>query len=87
VLDRTAGSPHFTRNSTGLDAAALAAEGLALLAGGTLPRKELTGVAEKLPDDGTLPEEHHQRIIEDRDFARSKLRRPRERRHGKLVST
>jgi hypothetical protein len=44
-------------------------------------------VAEKLPDDGTLPEEHHQRIIEDRDFARSKLRRPRERRHGKLVST
>ncbi|WP_326771523.1 DNA glycosylase AlkZ-like family protein [Streptomyces sp. NBC_01445] len=82
VLDRTAGSPHFTRNSTGLDAASLAAEGLALLAGGTLPRKELTGVAEKLLDDGKLPEEHRQRIIENRDFARSKLRCPRERRHG-----
>ncbi|MFH8739301.1 DNA glycosylase AlkZ-like family protein [Streptomyces sp. NPDC017964] len=82
VLDRTAGSSHFTRNSTGLDAASLAAEGLALLAGGTLPREELTGVAEKLLDDGKLPEEHRPRIIENRDFARSKLRWPRERRHG-----
>ncbi|MFE0651096.1 winged helix DNA-binding domain-containing protein [Streptomyces sp. NPDC059534] len=41
VLDRTAGSPHFTRNSTGLDTASLVAEGLGLLAGGPLPRKEL----------------------------------------------
>ncbi|PWR16859.1 hypothetical protein DKT69_03375 [Micromonospora sicca] len=41
VLDRTAGSPHFTRNTTGLDAASLVAEGLDLLAGGTLSRKEL----------------------------------------------
>ncbi|MFF1355204.1 hypothetical protein [Streptomyces sp. NPDC058297] len=82
VLDRTAGSPHFTRNSTGLDAASLAAEGLALLAGGTLPRKELTGVAKKLLDDGKLPKEHRQRIIENRDFARSKLHWPRKRRHG-----
>ncbi|MYS84690.1 winged helix DNA-binding domain-containing protein [Embleya scabrispora] len=41
VLDRTAGSPHFTRNSAGLDAASLVAEGLGLLAGGTLSRKEL----------------------------------------------
>ncbi|ACZ83977.1 hypothetical protein Aros01_03391 [Streptosporangium roseum] len=41
VLDRTAGSPHFARNSTGLDAASLVAEGLDLLGGGTLTRKEL----------------------------------------------
>ncbi|MEU1201840.1 crosslink repair DNA glycosylase YcaQ family protein [Streptomyces sp. NPDC005813] len=33
VLDRTAGSPQFTRNSTGLDAASLVAEGLDPLAG------------------------------------------------------
>ncbi|MDV9189937.1 winged helix DNA-binding domain-containing protein [Streptomyces sp. SR27] len=41
VLDRTAGAPHFTRNRTALDPAALVAEGLELLAGGTLSRKEL----------------------------------------------
>ncbi|MFB8271884.1 DNA glycosylase AlkZ-like family protein [Streptomyces sp. NPDC055955] len=68
VLDRTAGSTHFTRNSTALDTVSLAAEGLALPAEGALPRKELTGVAGKLPDDG-MPEEHRQRIIENRDFA------------------
>ncbi|WP_445330340.1 DNA glycosylase AlkZ-like family protein [Streptomyces sp. A475] len=37
VLDRTAGSTHFTRNSTALDTASLAAEGLALPAEGALP--------------------------------------------------
>ncbi|MGW4497109.1 winged helix DNA-binding domain-containing protein [Micromonospora sp. NPDC004336] len=41
VLDRTASSPYFTRNSDGLDPASLVADGLGLLAGGTLPRKEL----------------------------------------------
>ncbi|UQS27384.1 winged helix DNA-binding domain-containing protein [Amycolatopsis thermalba] len=41
VLDRTAGSPHFSRNGTGPDPASLVAEGLELLAGGTLSRKEL----------------------------------------------
>ncbi|MFD5122256.1 winged helix DNA-binding domain-containing protein [Streptomyces sp. NPDC058385] len=50
VLDRMAGSPHFTRNSTGLDAASLVAEGLGLLAGGTLSRKELARLlAERHP--------------------------------------
>jgi hypothetical protein len=55
VLDRTAGSPHFTRNSTGPDAASLAAGGLALLAGGTLPRKELTGWPRSSPTTGNCP--------------------------------
>ncbi|MFJ5075420.1 winged helix DNA-binding domain-containing protein [Streptomyces sp. NPDC088553] len=46
VLDRTAGSSYFTRNratahGTGLDAAFLVAEGLALLGGRTLSRREL----------------------------------------------
>ncbi|MFE7216613.1 winged helix DNA-binding domain-containing protein [Streptomyces sp. NPDC001698] len=56
VLDRTAGSPHFTRNSTGLDAASLVAEGLGLLAGGTLSRKELARrLAERQPGrDGRI---------------------------------
>ncbi|WP_216586945.1 winged helix DNA-binding domain-containing protein [Streptomyces brasiliscabiei] len=56
VLDRTAGSPHFTRNSTGLDAASLVAEGLDLLAGGTLSRKELARrLAERHPGrDGRI---------------------------------
>lgn len=56
VLDRTAGSPHFTRNSTGLDAASLVAEGLGLLAGGTLSRKELARrLAERHPGrDGRI---------------------------------
>ncbi|SCF56429.1 winged helix DNA-binding domain-containing protein [Streptomyces sp. Ncost-T10-10d] len=50
VLDRTANSPHFTRNSTDLDAASLVAEGLDLLAGGTLSRKELARrLAERHP--------------------------------------
>ncbi|WP_231934713.1 winged helix DNA-binding domain-containing protein [Micromonospora viridifaciens] len=56
VLGRTAGSPHFTRNSSGLDAASLVAEGLGLLAGGTLPRKELARrLAERHPGrDGRI---------------------------------
>ncbi|MEU5027753.1 winged helix DNA-binding domain-containing protein [Streptomyces milbemycinicus] len=56
VLDRTAGSPHFARNSTGLDAASLVAEGLGLLAGGTLSRKELARrLAERHPGrDGRI---------------------------------
>ncbi|MEU0837049.1 winged helix DNA-binding domain-containing protein [Streptomyces sp. NPDC005969] len=56
VLDRTAGSPHFTRNSTGLDAVSLVAEGLDLLGGGTLSRKELARrLAERLPGrDGRI---------------------------------
>jgi hypothetical protein len=56
VLDRTARSPHFTRNSTGLDAASLVAEGLDLLAGGTLSRKELARrLAERHPGrDGRI---------------------------------
>lgn len=56
MLDRTAGSPHFTRNSTGLDAASLVAEGLDLLAGGTLSRKELARrLAERHPGhDGRI---------------------------------
>ncbi|MFE5052684.1 DNA glycosylase AlkZ-like family protein [Streptomyces sp. NPDC056637] len=50
VLDRTAGSPYFTRKSTGLDTASLVAEGLVLLAGGTLSRKELARLlAERHP--------------------------------------
>ncbi|WP_405714030.1 MULTISPECIES: winged helix DNA-binding domain-containing protein [unclassified Streptomyces] len=50
VLDRTAGAPHFTRNSTGLDTASLVAEALGLLAGGTLSRKELARrLAERHP--------------------------------------
>lgn len=56
VLDRTAGSPHFARNSTGLDAASLVATGLDLLAGGTLSRKELARrLAERHPGrDGRI---------------------------------
>ncbi|MGO4419081.1 winged helix DNA-binding domain-containing protein [Streptomyces sp. MCAF7] len=56
VLDRTAGSPHFARNSTGLDAASLVADGLGLLAGGTLSRKELARrLAERHPGrDGRI---------------------------------
>ncbi|MFB6704142.1 winged helix DNA-binding domain-containing protein [Streptomyces sp. NPDC056333] len=56
VLDRTAGSPHFTRNSTGLDAESLVAEGLVLLGGGTLSRKELARrLAERHPGrDGRI---------------------------------
>lgn len=56
VLDRTAGSPHFTRNNTGLDAASLVAEGLDLLAGGTLSRDELARrLAERHPGrDGRI---------------------------------
>ncbi|MFF1400142.1 winged helix DNA-binding domain-containing protein [Streptomyces sp. NPDC058287] len=56
VLDRTAGSPHFTRNSTGLDAQSLVADGLDLLAGGTLSRKELARrLAERHPGrDGRI---------------------------------
>lgn len=56
VLDRTAGSPHFTRNSSGLDAASLVAEALGLLAGGTLSRKELARrLAERHPGrDGRI---------------------------------
>ncbi|MFE2870282.1 winged helix DNA-binding domain-containing protein [Embleya sp. NPDC059259] len=56
VLDRTAGSPYFTRNGAGLDAAALVAEGLDLLAGGTLSRKELARrLAERHPGhDGRI---------------------------------
>jgi hypothetical protein len=56
VLDRTAGSPYFTRNSAGLDPASLVAEGLDLLAGGTLPRKELARrLAERHPGrDGRI---------------------------------
>ncbi|WP_228000572.1 winged helix DNA-binding domain-containing protein [Nocardia australiensis] len=53
MLDRTAGSPHFTRNSTGLD---VVADGLDLLAGGTLSRKELARrLAERHPGcDGRI---------------------------------
>ncbi|MFB8031692.1 winged helix DNA-binding domain-containing protein [Streptomyces sp. NPDC056004] len=56
VLDRTAGSPHFTRNSSGLDGASLVAEALGLLAGGTLSRKELARrLAERHPGrDGRI---------------------------------
>jgi hypothetical protein len=56
VLDRTAGAPHFARNSTGLDAGSLVAEGLALLAGGTLTRRELARLlAERHPGrDGRI---------------------------------
>lgn len=56
VLDRTAASPHFTRNSSGLDAASLVAEALGLLAGGTLSRKELARrLAERHPGrDGRI---------------------------------
>ena len=56
VLDRTAGSPHFARNSTGLDTASLVAEGLGLLAGGTLTRRELARLlAERHPGrDGRI---------------------------------
>ncbi|SDW91199.1 Winged helix DNA-binding domain-containing protein [Saccharopolyspora shandongensis] len=41
VLDRTARSAYFGRNSAGLDTASLVATGLELLAAGTTPRKEL----------------------------------------------
>ncbi|MEV0052400.1 winged helix DNA-binding domain-containing protein [Saccharopolyspora shandongensis] len=41
VLDRTARSAYFARNSAGLDTASLVATGLELLAAGTTPRKEL----------------------------------------------
>lgn len=41
VLDRTARSAYFARNSAGLDTASLVAAGLELLAAGTTPRKEL----------------------------------------------
>lgn len=53
VLDRTANSPYFARNNTGLD---LVAEGLDLLAGGTLSRKELARcLAERHPGrDGRI---------------------------------
>jgi hypothetical protein len=56
VLDRTAGSPHFARNSGGLDAASLVTEGLDLLAEGTLTRKELARrLAERHPGrDGRI---------------------------------
>ncbi|MGW9118601.1 winged helix DNA-binding domain-containing protein [Streptomyces sp. NPDC055663] len=56
VLDRTAASPHFTRNSSGLDPASLVAEALGLLAGGTLSRKELARrLAERHPGrDGRI---------------------------------
>ncbi|WP_330456373.1 winged helix DNA-binding domain-containing protein [Streptomyces sp. NBC_00820] len=56
VLDRTAGSAHFTRNSTGLDPASLVAEGLGLLGGGTLSRRELARrLAERHPGrDGRI---------------------------------
>ncbi|MDX3767468.1 MULTISPECIES: winged helix DNA-binding domain-containing protein [unclassified Streptomyces] len=56
ALDRTAGSPYFTRNSTGLDAKSLVAEGLDLLGGGTLSRKELARrLAERHPGrDGRI---------------------------------
>ncbi|MFE5975316.1 winged helix DNA-binding domain-containing protein [Streptomyces sp. NPDC056460] len=66
VLDRTAGSSYFTRNraarnsatahGTGLDAASLVAEGLALLGGRTLPRRELARrLAERHPGhDGRI---------------------------------
>lgn len=56
VLDRTAGAAYFTRNSAGLDAVALVTEALGLLAGGTLPRKELARrLAERHPGrDGRI---------------------------------
>ncbi|MFE2932729.1 winged helix DNA-binding domain-containing protein [Streptomyces sp. NPDC059278] len=56
VLDRTAASPHFTRNGTGPDPAALVSDALGLLAGGTLSRKELARrLAERHPgSDGRL---------------------------------
>ncbi|MFV6031854.1 winged helix DNA-binding domain-containing protein [Streptomyces sp. NPDC056264] len=66
VLDRTAGSSYFTRNraarnsatghGTGLDPASLVAEGLALLGGRTLPRRELARqLAERHPGhDGRI---------------------------------
>ncbi|MFF3842924.1 winged helix DNA-binding domain-containing protein [Streptomyces sp. NPDC001930] len=61
VLDRTAGSSYFTRNratghGTGLDAASLVTEGLALLGGRTLPRRELARqLAERHPGhDGRI---------------------------------
>ncbi|MFC4534178.1 winged helix DNA-binding domain-containing protein [Sphaerisporangium dianthi] len=50
VLDRTARSAYFARNSAGLDTASLVAAGLELLAGGTVPRKELARrLAERHP--------------------------------------
>lgn len=50
VLDRTARSAYFARNSAGLDASSLVATGLELMAGGTLPRKELARrLAERHP--------------------------------------
>ncbi|WP_026413145.1 winged helix DNA-binding domain-containing protein [Actinomadura oligospora] len=56
ALDRTAGSSYFARNSTGLDAASLVTEGRGILAGGTLPRKELARrLAERHPGrDGRI---------------------------------
>ncbi|KQX49948.1 MULTISPECIES: winged helix DNA-binding domain-containing protein [unclassified Streptomyces] len=56
VLDRTAGSTHFTRNRTDPDPAALVAEGLGWFAGGTLSRKELARrLAERHPGrDGRI---------------------------------
>ncbi|WP_406063605.1 winged helix DNA-binding domain-containing protein [Streptomyces sp. NBC_01077] len=61
VLDRTAGSRHFTRNhvtrhGTGLDVASLVTEGLDLFGGGTLSRKELARrLAERHPGhDGRI---------------------------------
>ncbi|MCX4984518.1 winged helix DNA-binding domain-containing protein [Streptomyces sp. NBC_00572] len=66
VLDRTAGSPYFTRNHSargdstghgvGLDPASLVAEGLDLLGDGTLPRRELArGLADRHPGhDGRI---------------------------------
>lgn len=56
VLDRTAASPHFTRNSTGPDPASLVSDALGLLAGGTLSRKELARrLAERHPGrDGRI---------------------------------
>ncbi|MFI9838954.1 winged helix DNA-binding domain-containing protein [Nonomuraea sp. NPDC051941] len=56
VLDRTARSPYFARNSAGLDTASLVATGLELLAGGTTPRKELARrLSERHPDrDGRV---------------------------------
>ncbi|MEU4405507.1 winged helix DNA-binding domain-containing protein [Streptosporangium sp. NPDC023963] len=50
VLDRTARSAYFARNSAGLDTASLVSTGLELLAGGTTPRKELARrLAERHP--------------------------------------
>jgi hypothetical protein len=50
VLDRTAGSSYFARNSAGLDPATLIASAHEALAGGTLPRRELARrLAERHP--------------------------------------